>query len=305
MQRLLPFATLLILFVFLAVASPHFRTAGNLSGIVRQTSVINIMALGMTLVMIAGGIDLSVGSQLAFCSLMGTMAMEQGAPVPVAVLAAASAGVLLGSLNGFFTTWLRITPFIVTLGTLGIIRGVTLIISRGLPVERLPANFAVLRQGNVGPLPVPLLILTVAAVLMHFLLRRTRLGRYAYAMGSNAEAARYAGVPLGVYTVAVYALAGLLTGVASMIEASGLMSGQPTAGEGYELRVIAAVVIGGGSLRGGEGTVTGTLVGGFIMGLLANGADMLHVSAFWQQVLIGAVIIAAVGIDEWRKRRAE
>ena len=142
-----------------------------------------------------------------------------------------------------------------------------------------------------------------AAVLVHLILQRTKLGRYAYAMGSNREAARYAGVPLGACTVGIYAILGMLTGLASMIETSRLMTGQPTAGEGYELRAIAAVVIGGGSLSGGEGTVAGTLVGAFITGLLANGANLLGVSSFWQQVLIGAVIIAAVGLDGWRKKR--
>lgn len=302
LERLLPFATLLGLFLALSLASPHFLTRANLSSVARQTAVINMMALGMTLVMIAGGIDLSVGAMLAFCSLLGTMVLERGASLPVALLVAAGCGLGWGGVNGALTARLGITPFIVTLGMLGVIRGLTLIISNGLPVVDLPARFAVLGEGNVGPLPVPLLILAAAALLMHFLLRHTRLGRYAYALGSNPEAARYAGVPLGRYTVAVYAVSGLLTGVASMIEASRLMTGQPTAGEGYELRTIAAVVIGGGTLHGGEGSVAGTLVGAFIMGLLANGANLLGISPFWQQALIGAVIIAAVGLDEWRKR---
>lgn len=301
--RLLPLSTLAALFLALSIASPHFLTPANLSSVIRQTAVINIMALGMTLVMVAGGIDLSVGAMLAFCSLLGTMSLEKGAALPLAVALAAACGLGWGALNGVLTSRLGITPFIVTLGMLGVIRGLTLIISNGLPVVNLPPQFAVLGEGSVGPLPVPLLILASAAVWMHFLLRHTRLGRYAYALGSNTEAARYAGVPLGRYTVGVYAVSGLLTGLASMIEASRLMTGQPTAGEGYELRTIAAVVIGGGSLHGGEGSVGGTLIGAFIMGLLANGANLLGVSPFWQQVLIGAVIIAAVGLDEWRKRR--
>ncbi len=302
-ERLLPFSTLVLLFVGLSLASPHFLTGANLSSVARQTAVINIMALGMTLVMVAGGIDLSVGAMLAFSSLLGTRALESGAALPAALLVAAACGTGWGSINGALTAYLGITPFIVTLGTLGIARGLTLIISNGLPVVNLPPGFAVLGEGSVGPIPVPLLILAAAAALVHFLLRHTRLGRYAYAMGSNAEAARYAGVPLGRYTVAIYAVSGMLTGVASMIEASRLMTGQPTAGEGYELRTIAAVVIGGGSLHGGEGSVAGTLVGALIMGLLANGANLLGISPFWQQGLIGAVIIAAVGLDEWRKRR--
>jgi ribose transport system permease protein len=299
----LPFATLLALFLGLSLASPHFLTVANLSSVARQTAVINLIALGMTLVVVSGGIDLSVGSLLAFCAIAGTMALERGAPVAAAVLVGMVCGAAWGSVNGFLSARLGITPFIVTLGTLGMIRGVTLIVSRGLPVVNLPKEFSWLGEGSVGPVPAPLLILAAAAAFMHLVLVRTKLGRYAYAMGSNREAARYAGVPLAKYTVAVYAMSGMLTGLAGMVEASRLMTGQPTSGEGYELRAIAAVVIGGGSLHGGEGTVVGTLIGALIMGLLANGANLLGVSPFWQQVLIGAVIIAAVALDEWRKRR--
>ncbi len=303
LQRLLPFSTLLLLFLVLSAASPHFLSRSNLSSVARQTAVINTMALGMTLVMIAGGIDLSVGAMLAFCSLFGTKCLEAGCAQPLAVAVAAACGLAWGAANGLMTTKLRITPFIVTLGTLGIIRGLTLLISNGLPVVGLPASFAWLGEGNLARvIPVPLAVLALAAVLVHFLLRQTRLGRYAYAIGSNSEAARYAGVRVDACTVAVYALSGALVGVASMIEAARLMTGQPTAGEGYELKTIAAVVIGGGSLRGGEGTVAGTLVGGFIMGLLSNGSNLLGISPFLQQVIIGSVIILAVGLDEWRKR---
>ncbi len=289
--------------MLLSLASPHFLTRQNLSSVARQTAVINIMALGMTMVMIAGGIDLSVGAMLAFCSLLGTMTLQAGWAQPLAVLVAAACGLAWGAANGLMTTKLRVTPFIVTLGTLGIIRGLTLLISKGLPVVGLPASFSWLGEGHLGVvLPVPLVVLALAALVVYFLLMHTRLGRYAYAIGSNPEAARYAGVRVDAYTVAVYAASGLLVGVASMIEASRLMTGQPTAGEGYELKTIAAVVIGGGSLRGGEGTVAGTLVGGFIMGLLSNGSNLLGISPFLQQVIIGSVIILAVAVDEWRKR---
>jgi len=304
LDRLWPFATLVLLFVALSIASPHFLTSRNLSSVARQTAVINIIALGMTLVIVAGGIDLSVGAMLGFCSILGATVLAKGVGVGAAIVVASLGGLLLGTVNGSLTVWLGISPFIVTLGMMGVIRGITLVISRGLPVVNLPASFSRLGEGDLGPLPVPLLILGGAAVMMHFLLDRTKLGRYAYAIGSNREAARYAGVPIGACIVGIYAILGMLTGLASTIEASRLMTGQPTAGEGYELRAIAAVVIGGGSLSGGEGTVTGTLVGAFIMGLLANGANLLGVSSFWQQVIIGAVIIAAVGLDGWRKKRA-
>ena len=303
LQRLLPFLTLVALFVALSIASPHFLTSTNLSSVVRQTAVINIMALGMTMIIIGGGIDLSVGSILAMGGLLGTMAMERGAPVAVGVVIGILTGTLCGLVNGVLTTQLKINPFIVTLGTLGIVRGVALIISNGLPVHQIPKSFSYLGEGTVGPVPFVLFVLIVCAVLVHVILEHTQLGRYAFAIGSNPEAALYAGVNITAITVAIYTLGGMLTGLAGMIEASRLMTGQPTAGQGYELQAIAAVVIGGGSLRGGEGTVVGTLVGAFIMGLLANGSDLLGISPYLQQAIIGAVIIAAVAVDEFRKRR--
>lgn len=302
-QRLLPFLTLTVLFVLLCILSPHFLTSTNLSSVVRQTAVINIMALGMTLVIISGGIDLSVGAILAMGGLFGTMAMKAGQPIPVAILVGITMGCVCGFINGLLTTKLKINPFIVTLGTLGIIRGLTLLISNGLPVHEIPPAFSFLGEGTLLGVPFVLWLLVVCAIAVHVVLEHTRLGRYAFAIGSNPDAAFYAGIPVGFHTVAVYAICGGLTGLAGMIEASRLMTGQPTAGQGYELQAIAAVVIGGGSLRGGEGTVLGTLVGAFIMGLLANGSDLLGISPYVQQAIIGAVIILAVTVDELRKRK--
>lgn len=303
MQRLLPFISLIALFVALAIASPHFLTETNLSSVVRQTAVINIMSLGMTVIIIAGGIDLSVGAILAMGGLLGTMAMEKGLPIPAGILVGVLAGLFWGAVNGVLTTRLRIAPFIVTLGTLGIVRGLTLIISNGLPVHRIPQAFSFLGEGNLLGVPFVLWLLVFCAALTHVILEHTRLGRYAFSIGSNVEAAIYAGVPVKFDTTAVYAYGGMLTGLAGMIEASRLMTGQPTAGAGYELQAIAAVVIGGGSLHGGEGSVVGTLIGAFIMGLLSNGSDLLGVSPYLQQAIIGAVIILAVTVDELRKRR--
>ncbi|MEO7653393.1 MAG: ABC transporter permease, partial [Bryobacteraceae bacterium] len=303
-QRLLPFLSLIVLFVALSVASPHFLTNTNLSSVVRQTAVINIMALGMTMIIIAGGIDLSVGAILAMGGLLGTMAMEKGAPIIAGVAVGILVGLLCGLANGLLTTKLRIAPFIVTLGTLGSIRGSTLIISNGLPVHKIPPSFSFLGEGSVLGVPFVLWLLVGCAILTHLTLEHTRLGRYAFAIGSNEDAAVYAGIPVAFHTTAVYAIGGMLTGLAGMIEASRLMTGQSTAGQGYELQAIAAVVIGGGSLHGGEGSVLGTLIGAFIMGLLSNGSDLLGVSPYLQQAIIGAVIILAVTVDELRKRRA-
>jgi ribose transport system permease protein len=302
-QRLLPFITLIVLIVALAIASPHFLTNTNLSSVVRQTAVINIMALGMTLIIVSGGIDLSVGAILAMGGLLGTMAMEKGYSIPVGITVGILTGCFWGFINGFFTTKLKINPFIVTLGTLGIVRGLTLIISNGLPVHQIPQSFSFLGEGTVLGVPFVLWVLLACAVAMHIIMEHTRLGRYAFAIGSNPDAAFYAGIPVAFHVTAVYAIGGALTGLAGMIEASRLMTGQPTAGQGYELQAIAAVVIGGGSLRGGEGSVIGTLVGAFIMGLLSNGSDLLGISPYLQQAIIGAVIILAVSVDELRKRK--
>ena len=302
LQKLLPFATLLALFIALTIATPHFLTVINLSSVARQTAVINIMALGMTLIIITEGIDLSVGSILGISGLFGCMAIQAGHSIPVAIFAGIVTGLICGLLNGIMITQLRISPFIVTLGTLEAYRGLALVVSKGLPVHGLPDSFSFLGDGNLLGIPFSLWVLGICAVLMHFLLENTKLGRYAFAIGSNTNAAYYAGVPIKFHLTAVYAIAGLLTGLAGMIEASRLMTGQPTAGQGYELQAIAAVVIGGGSLQGGEGSVVGTLIGAFIMGLLSNGSDLLGINPYWQQVVIGAVIIAAVGLDELRKR---
>ncbi|MBG99288.1 MAG: ribose ABC transporter permease [Solibacterales bacterium] len=302
-QKLLPFLSLISLFLFLSIASPHFLTAVNLSSVVRQTAVINIMALGMTLVIVSGGIDLSVGAILAFSGTIGTMCIVSGWGIGGGILAGLMCGLAWGLANGVLTTSIKIPPFIVTLGTLGIARGLTLIISDGLPVVGLPREFSFLGEGTFLGVPFVLLVLLFCAVLTYLTLHATKLGRYTYAIGSNKEAAIYAGIPVAKYTVAVYAISGMLTGIASMIEASRLMTGQPTAGQGYELLVIAAVVIGGGSLTGGEGSVVGTLIGAFIMGLLANGSDLLGINPYLQQAIIGTVIIAAVALDGARKRR--
>ena len=301
-QRLLPFFTLVILFVILSIASPNFLTSTNLSSVVRQTAVINIIALGMTVIIIAGGIDLSVGSILALAGLLGAMTMEKHG-IGSGMAAGMLIGMVCGLANGLMITSLRISPFIVTLGTMGIYRGLALIISKGLPVHEIPPSFSYLGEGTLLGVPFVLWILLLCGIVTHVMLEHTRHGRYAFSIGSNPDAAFYAGVPVKFHTVVVYAGAGLLTGLAGMIEVSRLMTGQPTGGQGYELTAIAAVVIGGGSLRGGEGSVLGTLVGAFIMGLLANGSDLLGTNPYWQQVIIGAVIILAVAFDELRKRR--
>jgi ribose transport system permease protein len=230
--------------------------------------------------------------------------VQSGVPLVPAIAGAMAAGAAWGLVNSLLITLLKVSPFIATLGSMGAARGLTLVLTQGMPVVSLPDAFGRLGDGTIaGAVPVPLAIVVGLALLIGFVLKYTRLGRYAYAIGSNVEAARYAGVPVQRYLIAVYVLSGSLTGLAGMVESSRLMTGQPTAGQGYELAVIAAVVIGGGSLSGGEGTVAGTIAGALLMGLISNGSNLLGVSPFWQQVVIGSVIVLAVAADELRKRR--
>ncbi|HZS09712.1 MAG TPA: ABC transporter permease [Blastocatellia bacterium] len=305
-KRFLPFVSLIALCVVIAVLEPAFLSGGNLASVARQTAVITIMAMGMTMVMVAGGIDLSVGSMMALSSVFGALAMVSGMPVVAGILICVAAGVLLGMLNGFAVATLGIPAFIVTLGAMGIYRGISLLVTKGNAIVGLPKSFGRISEVDLlGILPLPLVIVITVAVLIHFTLNSTLPGRYCYAIGSNIEAARYAGVNVSRYQILFYSILGALTGVAGVIESSRLVTGQPTAGEGYELRVIAAVVIGGGSLSGGQGTVVGTIIGALIMGVLANGANLLRINPFIQQIIIGSVIVLAVTFDEFQRKRME
>ncbi len=305
-KRIVPFLSLIALCALIAALEPRFLSGGNLASVVRQTAVITIMAMGMTVVMVSGGIDLSVGSVMALSGVMGAFAMVNRAPVILGVTTAVGTGAACGLASGIAIAALRIPPFIVTLGAMGIYRGLALLATDGKAVVGVPSSFGYLAEGNLlGLVPVSLVIVVLVALGTHFLLVRTRPGRYCYAIGSNVDAARFAGVRVPRYQIFYYALLGALTGLAGSIESARLVTGQPTAGEGYELRVIAAVVIGGGSLSGGQGTVVGTLIGALIMGVLANGANLLGISPFAQQVVIGAVIVLAVTFDQFQRRRLE
>jgi len=303
LQKLFPFLTLVVLFFLLSVLSPYFLSVDNLSSVARQTTVINIVAIGMTLVIISGGVDLSVGAVLALCGICGTLGMEKGMGVFAATLLGVVTGAGWGFLTGLVITTLRVPAFIATLGGLGMARGLTLLITDGRPVTPVPKSFSMLGDGTLlGVFPIPVILLAVVGLLMSWLLRYTRWGRHAYAIGGNAQAAYLSGIDLRAHGIACYSVLGGLTGLAGMIEASRLVTGQPTAGEGYELRAIAAVVIGGGSLNGGAGTVLGTTIAAFIMSLLNNGCNLLGISPFVQQILIGGIIVLAVAADEYRRR---
>lgn len=312
-KRLLPFISLIVLSALIPVCEyailgnePKFLTPGNLAAIARQTAVITIMAMGMTMVMVSGGIDLSVGSIVGLSGVLGAMSMTHGMPALAGFLVCLLAGAAAGLLNGAATTTLKIPAFIVTLGAMGIYRGLALYISEGNAVVGLPESAGYLAEMNFfGFVPLLLLIVLVIAVVVHFLLSSTQLGRYCYAMGSNLEAARYAGISVSRYQILYYIILGALSGLAGAIDTSRTVTGQPNAGEGYELNVIAAVVIGGGSLSGGQGSVIGTIIGSLIMGVLANGGNLLQISPFIQRIVIGSVIVLAVTFDEFQRRRIE
>ncbi|HEV2861392.1 MAG TPA: ribose ABC transporter permease [Pyrinomonadaceae bacterium] len=290
--------------VVLWALTPHFLTVSNLLNVVEQAAIIAIVAVGMTFVIITGAIDLSVGSVLAFAGVVMASVLHAEAPVPLALAAALGTGLFCGLVNGALITVGRLPPFIATLGMMSVARGTALMFTEGRPVSGFSGGFRSLATGEVLGLPVSVVIMVGVYAVAHFVLTRTKLGRYTYAIGGNEEAALLSGVNVKFYKAAVYGISGALSGLAAVILTARLNSAQPIAGMMYELDAIAATVIGGTSLLGGEGTVVGTLIGALIMAVLRNGLNLLGVSSFIQQIVIGSVIIAAVLIDMWLKRRA-
>ena len=302
LERLLPFASLLAISILLTIAAPEFLSSENVLDVLRRGSAVAIAAVGMTLVIILGEIDLSVGSTVAWSGVVGAVAAKAGAPLPVAVLAGIAAGAAVGLVNGLLVTRLRVSSFIVTLGTLSAIRGLALETTSGVAIGGLGEHYQALAGDVVGPVSVPLLLLVVVATVTAWLMRRTALGRHVTAIGSNRVAAELCGVRVDRVRLAVFVLAGALAGLSGMIVSSIVWSGSPTAAEGMELDVIAAVVIGGASLRGGVGSVGGSLVGAALMQVLANGAALLGIDDFVQKILIGGIIVAAAAVDALRTK---
>ncbi len=286
-----------ILVVILSLLSGSFLTLSNLLNIARQVSINAVIAAGMTFVILTGGIDLSVGSVLAFSGAVMAGVLSTGRPVLVCIVAGLVVGALLGLLNGIVITRGKVQPFIATLGLLTIGRGLTLVYTDGRPITGLPDAFVWLGAGEVARIPVPVIIMILVFLASYVILTQTVLGRYVYAIGGNEEAARLSGVNVGAYKTLAYAISGLLSAVSAVILTARLNSAQPTAGTGFELDAIAAVVLGGTTLAGGEGSITGTLLGAFIIGVINNGLNLLNVNAFYQQVVKGVVILLAVLLD--------
>lgn len=285
--------------------TPHFLTVPNLLNIAEQTSINAVVAAGMTYVIVSGGIDLSVGSIVALSGVVLGVALQAGFPLPFALALALGAGAACGLVNGALVSLGRLPPFIVTLGMMSIARGAALVVTEGRPVSGFDPGFRAVATGDVLGVPAPIVVTVLVYLIAHAVLTRTTFGRYVYAIGGNEEATRLSGVTVRLHKTIVYGVSGLASAVAAVILTARLNSAQPIAGMMYELDAIAATVIGGTSLMGGEGTLAGTLVGALIMGVLRNGLNLLGVSSFLQQIVIGAVIISAVLVDTVLKRHRD
>ncbi|MFQ5822782.1 MAG: ABC transporter permease [bacterium] len=303
LRQLGPLLALVVLIIILSFTSPYFFTIDNLLNIFRQSSVNALLALGQLLVIITAGIDLSVGSILGLCIVIVAKALKAGWPITSSIACCFAVGIGVGWLNGILLTKLKLPhPFISTLGTMNVARGLALIISGGFPISDLPDSFRIWGASSIGIIPMPVILVLFVYLVSHFFLNQSIAGRDIYAIGGNKQAAFYSGIPVKQRLVMVYTLSGTMAAIAAIILAGRMNSGYPLAGMGAELDSIAAVIIGGASFFGGVGTVWGTLVGALIMGVLRNGLNLLNVSTYWQTVVIGAVIVWAVWFDVLRQR---
>lgn len=311
-QRLLAFGALIVMIVFFSVASPNFLQFNNVVGILLATAVNGVLALGVTFVIISGGIDLSIGTVMTLSAVMsGVLITNMDMPVPVGIVGGIATGGLAGVVNGILIARFHIPPFIATLGMLNVAKGLALVISGLKPIyfnETPEVNQGAMGSliGSVIPglaIPNIVLVLFIAALVASLVLSKTVLGRYTFALGSNEEAARLSGVSVDRWKIAVYTTCGLFAGLAGVLIAARLNSAQPSLGQGYELDAIAAAVIGGTSLSGGEGSILGTVIGAFIISTLTNGLRILSVPQEWQIVVTGGIVILAVYLDVVRRRQ--
>jgi ribose transport system permease protein len=298
----LPLAGLVLVSILMGFASDSFFSVSNILNVLRQVSVVAILAVGMTFVILTGGIDLSVGAVMALAGTMSAGLMVHfGLPGWVGLLAGTVLGVGLGIFNGLLVAWGRMPAIIVTLATMGIARGIGLIYSGGYPISGLPSWISWFGVGRVGMVPVPVIIMLIIYALAWVLLQRTPFGRHVYAIGGNELAARLSGVKTARVKLAVYAISGLTSGLAAIILTGRLMSGQPNAGVGFELDAIAAVVLGGTAIAGGRGLVLGTLIGAVLLGILSNGLNLMGINPYLQDIIRGFIILLAIYIArEWR-----
>lgn len=308
-QILSTLSGLVLLAGFFSFATTTFFTVDNLLTVALQTAIIAIIAIGMTYVIITTGIDLSLGSNMALAAIVSGLMMTNGMPVWLSILGGLLIGCVCGFINGFIITYGNLPPFIVTMGTMSIVRGICLVITNGIPISGLPKSFTFFGSGflfgtdDFLGIPVAVLVMIVIAVIFGWILAKTKLGRYTYAVGSNFEAARLSGINTNRTLVTVYTICGLMAAAGGLILAGRIVSAQPTAGQGYEMDAVAASVIGGTSQLGGEGMILGTIIGAFVIGVLRNGLNLMGISSFWQQIAIGVVIIGAVYLDRIKRRK--
>lgn len=289
---------LILVCLIFSILNPQFLGASNLSNIAVSACVNAVIAVGMTLVIITAGIDLSVGSVLAMASVVMATFMENGVPVGFSVLIALIIGCICGIVNGALIAYADLQPFLVTLGTMSLIRGFALIYTNGEPITNLPAVFRSSIAGNLGIIPIPILITLVFSIVGFIILQHTRTGEYIFSIGGNETATRFSGINVNKYKIITYALSGIAAALAGVILAARLGASEPTAGQSYETNAIAAAAIGGASLAGGKGSILGTIIGALILSALTNGLTLLNVQSFWQQVATGAIIIIAVMVDK-------
>jgi ribose/xylose/arabinose/galactoside ABC-type transport system permease subunit len=294
------FVSFIVTCALLSFATPQFLSVANWTIIITQVSINALLAFGVTFVIITGGIDLSVGSIVAVTGVVSASLAQNGDyPVFVAIAGGLVAGLAFGVLNGFLVTKSKIAPFIVTLGTMTIGRGLALILSKGRPVSNLSESFNFIGGGKVLGIPVPIIILIIMFILCSVTLKKTIFGRYIYAIGGNEQAAWASGISVNKVKLTAYAIGGTLAGLAGILLTSRINTGQPNSGMGFELDAIAAVVIGGTSTTGGRGTMIGTLIGVLLIGVINNGLDLMNVTSYYQQVIMGTIIIGAVLMDSW------
>ncbi len=314
--RFAPSIFLIVLMVIFALIEPRFLSSINLFNVMRQVSITGLLAIGMTFVILTAGIDLSIGSLVAFSGLVAAAVAKGGLQDrftvgeggvgygwQLAALAAIAVGLLGGYLQGLAITRLKVPPFVVTLGGMSAFRGAALLFAAGGPISGFQPSFTWWGQGKIGPVPVPVIIFLTAAALAHVALRYGRYGRKVYAVGGNPEAARLSGLNVDRMIASVYVIMGFFAGLGAFVLAARLNSAEAVAGAGYELTVIASVVIGGTSLFGGSGTIFGTVIGTILIGVLLNGLVLLNVSSYIQQIIIGVIIVLAVAFDTFAKSR--
>lgn len=294
---------LFILCVFITIMNPKFITPFNIQVVVRQIAIYGLLAIGETLIIIGGGIDLSVGSLVALTGVLVALFMKNGIDMIIAIILVLLISCMIGLWHGLFVTKLNVPPFIITLGTLTAARGLASVITKGWPIIGLPEKFFFIGQGDILGIPFPTILLIIFAILAFFITKYTVLGRNLYAVGGNIEAAKLSGIDVDKVRIFTYIFGSFLAGITGIIIASRLSQGQAGVGGGYELSAIAAAVIGGTSLSGGEGTILGTIIGASIMSVIYNGLILLEISSYWHDVVMGLVIVTAVTIDIWRKRK--